>query len=84
LRPGFPVAFRRHAVQGSVGPFMIVGSFPFLGQICGFGHGVHNFSGKLFPSEGALEDSMKPFCQGDPGSMKAVSTPAVLHQSIRA
>ncbi|MCU1500106.1 MAG: hypothetical protein JWM47_4059, partial [Acidimicrobiales bacterium] len=27
---------------------------------------------------------MKPFCQGDPGSMNAVSTPALLHQSIKA
>ena len=27
---------------------------------------------------------MKPFCQGDPGSMNAVSTPAVSHQPISA
>jgi hypothetical protein len=32
----------------------------------------------------ALNDSMKPFCQGFPGSMKAVSTPAELHHPISA
>jgi hypothetical protein len=34
---------------------MIVDSFPFLGQIAGFGHGVHDFSGELFPSELGFE-----------------------------
>ncbi|MBP2216908.1 hypothetical protein H4V95_002099 [Arthrobacter sp. CAN_C5] len=55
IRPVFPVALRRHAVQGSVGPFMTVYSFPFLGQILRFGHAVHDFSGELFSSESGVE-----------------------------
>lgn len=63
---------------------MIVDSFPFLGQIRRFGHGVHDFPGELFPSELGIEGLDEPVRQGDPGSMNAVSTPAVSHHSISA
>ena len=52
---------------------MIVDSFPFLGQILRFGHDVHDFSGELSLLNWALNDSMKPFCHGNPVSMDAMS-----------
>ena len=77
---GNGLASRRPGVRK---PFMTVDSFTFVGPTFGFGHGVRDFSGELFRSEHALEDSIKPFCQGGPGFMNAVSTPAALHHSIR-
>jgi hypothetical protein len=57
-----------------VGPLMIVDSSPFVGQ-----YFASAMVSMISPEScslliWALKDSMKPFCQGDPGSTNAVST----------